>query len=511
MTHFPPLPTFPESLWSDSLKDLPSFPKLQQNIEADVAVVGGGIAGITTAFLLIKAGFNVALIEAGKLLTGTTGHTTAKITAQHHLIYDELITQSGKEKAALYYQANEEARQFMESIIAELNIECALQQQDAYIYTTSPDYIEKLQKEMAAYDALGIPGAYVEQIPLNIAALAAVRMDRQAQFHPLQYMTALVKKLSEMGCQIYEQTTAIDIQNDASTKVVSADGHTVTCKHVAICTHYPFYDGLGLYFTRMYADRSYALAIKTDVKYAGGMYITAEEPSRSIRSATALDGTPLLIIGGQTHKTGQGICTINHYEQLQAYAAEQFKASEIVYRWSAQDLVTGDKIPYIGRLTSFTSNIYVATGFKKWGMTTGTLAAKLITDLIQEKSNQYEELFSPTRPMSLKTVTNLVVENLDVAKHLIGGKLEHINRRPEDLADDEGSAVMVNGKRAGAYRDKSGKLFVVDTTCTHMGCETEWNDGERTWDCPCHGSRFSYTGEVMEGPAEKPLKSLVDE
>ena len=508
MKHIPPLPTYPESLWIQALEVLPSFSKLQHNIEADVVVVGGGISGITTAYMLTQAGFKVVLLEAGKLLHGTTGHTTAKLTAQHHLIYDELIKQDGKEKAALYYKANQDARKLMESLIEKHAIDCGLQAQDAYVFTNSDEYVQKLQNEISAYETLGITGAYLDQIPLDVPAKAAVRMNGQAQFHPLQYMTALVKVIGESDCQLYEQSTAVDIQEGPHPKVVTADGYSVTCKHVVICSHFPFYDGLGLFFARMHAERSYVLGIKTDMTYPGGMYISAEEPSRSIRSAASSDGTPLLIIGGQNHKTGQGICTINHYEALQGYASQYFNATDIKYRWSAQDLVTGDKLPYIGRITASSPNIYIATGFKKWGMTSSTAAATLISDLIQEKSNEYEELFAPSRSLSLKVVKNLVVDNLDVAKHLIGGKLEMVRRNPEDLAPDEGAAVTVHGKRAGAYRDKEGKLYIVDTTCTHMGCEVEWNDGERTWDCPCHGSRFSITGEVMEGPAEKPLKPV---
>jgi glycine/D-amino acid oxidase-like deaminating enzyme/nitrite reductase/ring-hydroxylating ferredoxin subunit len=512
MKHNPPLPTYPESLWIQATEELPSFSKLQHDIEVDVAVVGGGIAGITTAYLLTQAGMKVALLEAGKLLHGTTGHTTAKLTAQHHLIYDELIKQEGQEKAALYYKANEGARKFAESLISRHAIDCGLQTEDAYVFTNSDDYIRKLEDEAAAYESLGIPGSYVGGIPLlDIPAKAAVRMDGQAQFHPVRYLAALVKLAAESGCEIYEGTTALDIQKGERPKVDTADGNSVTCKHVVVCTHYPFYDGLGFYFARMHAERSYALGIRTDKPYPGGLYISAEEPSRSIRSAASQDGTPLLIIGGQNHKTGQGICTINHYEALQGYASQHFDAKEIVYRWSAQDLVTGDKLPYIGRITDSTPNIYVATGFKKWGMTSGTAAAMLVSNLIQEKSSEFEELFSPSRSLSLKTVKNLVVDNVDVAKHLIGGKLEMVRRKPEDLAPDEGSAVTVKGRRAGAYRDKEGKLYIVDTTCTHMGCEVEWNDGERTWDCPCHGSRFSITGEVMEGPAERPLKSVSSE
>lgn len=507
MNHITPLPTFPESLWIHSMEDLPSFPKLQDHIQADVVVVGGGIAGITTAYQLTQAGVKVVLLEAGKLLQGTTGHTTAKVTAQHHLIYDQLL-QDSVEKAALYYSANEEARKLIESLIRKHSIDCRFQAEDAYVYTNSEDYVQKLEKEMAAYQTLGIKGALVDNIPLHIPSIAAVKMDDQAQFHPLQYMAALVKVISEAGCQIYENTSAIDIEEGKEPKVVTVDDHTVTCNHVVICTHFPFYDNHGLYFARMYSERSYALGITSDIEYAGGMYISAEEPSRSIRSAMTAEGKPLIILGGQNHKTGQGICTSNHYEALQQYASQHLNASEIVYRWSAQDLITGDKIPYIGRSTSSSTNIYIATGFKKWGMTSSTVAAMLISDLIQDNKNKYEELFAPSRPMTFTTVKNLVVENLDVAKHLIGGKLELARRSPADLEPDEGSVVSVRGRRAGAYKDKDGKLFIVDTTCTHMGCEVEWNHGERTWDCPCHGSRFSITGEVMEGPALEPLKKV---
>ncbi|RIX60244.1 FAD-dependent oxidoreductase [Paenibacillus nanensis] len=505
----PPLPTYPESYWTGTTEELPSYPKLQSNIEADVVVVGGGISGITTAYILTKAGLRVVLLEAGRLLSGTTAHTTAKITAQHDLFYDELIRQEGVEKAGLYYNANLDALHFIRDTVQGLSIDCGFSAQDAYVYTNSDDYLKKLQNEMAAYEKLGIPGALVDRIPLNgIPAKAAVVMKDQAQFHPLLYLKALVRHIAEAGCQIFEHTTASKVQQGDPIKVVSMDNFEVSCKYAISCSHFPFYDGHGFFFARMHAERSYALGIRTDMEYPGGMYISAEEPKRSLRSATAADGKPILIVGGQSHKTGQGICTINHYETLQNYAAEHLGAQEITYRWSAQDLVTGDKIPYIGRITDSSDNIFIATGYKKWGMTSGTAAAMIISDLIQEKESRYADLFAPSRKLSAKTLKNLVVDNFDVAKHLIGGKLEMVHRKPEDLALDEGAVVSVHGKRAGAYRDKDGKLHIVDTTCTHMGCEVEWNDGERTWDCPCHGSRFTHTGEVKEGPAERPLKPL---
>lgn len=510
MSKIPKLPTFPESYWSGSSEELPSYSKLSNDMETDVVIVGGGITGITTAYLLTKAGLRVTLLEAGRLLSGTTAHTTAKITAQHDLLYDQLISQEGYEKAELYYNANLNGLHFIRETIQNLSIECNFMTQDAYVYTNSDHYLKKLQNEMAAYEKLGISGAYIDRIPLTaIPAKAAIIMKDQAQFHPLLYVKALVRHLIEAGCQIFEHTTATDIVKGAKPQVVSEDGHKVTCKHVATCSHFPFYDGHGFFFARMHAERSYALGIRAEIDYPGGMYISAEDPKRSIRSTAAADGKPILIIGGESHKTGQGICTINHYETLQSYAAEHFNVQEIAYRWSAQDLVTADKIPYIGPITDSSTNIFIATGFKKWGMTSSTAAAMMISDLIQEKENRYLSVFAPSRALSAKTLKNLVVDNFDVAKHLISGKLEMVHRKPDDLAPGEGAVVSVHGRRAGAYRDMDGKLHIVDTTCTHMGCEVEWNDGERSWDCPCHGSRFTHTGEVKEGPAEKPLKPIV--
>jgi glycine/D-amino acid oxidase-like deaminating enzyme/nitrite reductase/ring-hydroxylating ferredoxin subunit len=509
MANIPSLPTYPEPYWTQSIEGLPSHPKLEEDTDTDIVVVGGGISGITAGYLLATAGFRVVLLEAGTLLGGTTGHTTAKITAQHDLIYDELIKQEGNEKASLYYNANRDALHFIRNTVKEHAIECGFSVQNAYVYTNDDSYLQKLQNEMSAYEKLGIPGSYVDHIPLtNIPAKAAVVMKEQAQFHPLQYLRVLIRKFVEAGGRIHEHTTATDIRQDNRPVVTTADGCQISCNRVVICSHFPFYDGHGFFFARMHAERSYALGVKGAIDYPGGMYISAEEPKRSIRSATGADGSELLIIGGQSHKTGQGICTINHYEALQQFAAQHFEVQEISYRWSAQDLVTGDRLPYIGRITDNTPDIYIATGFKKWGMTSSSAAALLIRDLVQERDNPYAELFTPSRSLSLKTLKNLVVDNFDVAKHLVSGKVEMVHRKPEDLAPDEGAAVSVHGRRAGAYRDPEGKLYVVDTTCTHMGCEVEWNDGERTWDCPCHGSRFSIKGEVLEGPAERPLKTI---
>ncbi|QHW34876.1 FAD-dependent oxidoreductase [Paenibacillus rhizovicinus] len=502
------LPQYPASYWKSSQPERASHPKLEQDIETEVVVVGAGIAGITTAYLLIQQGLRVVLVEAGEILNGTTAHTTAKITAQHDLIYDELIKSAGFEKALLYYQASAAAISFIKQTVEEHGISCGFAEQEAYVYTNDDTYVPKLENEAKAYEKLGISGAYVDTIPLSLPMLAAVQMSNQAQFHPLQYLSKLVDLFVEKGGEVYAHTTAVDVSPGDRPVVITSDGRKLICKHVVSCTHFPFYDGHGFYFSRMHADRSYVLGLEAEEAYPGGMYLSAEDPKRSIRSAEMSNGTNLIIVGGQSHKTGQGICTIHHYEELQKFAENHFRMKKISYRWSAQDLVTGDKIPFIGRITASSPNVYIATGFRKWGMTNATAAALLIKDLITENPSSYEELYAPSRAVSLKTIGSFISDNVDVAKHLISGKLEHVTRRPEQLENDEGAVVHVNGKRAGGYRDRDGRLYLVDTTCTHMGCEVEWNNGDRTWDCPCHGSRFSISGDVIEGPAEKPLVQI---
>ncbi|MBM7569899.1 FAD-dependent oxidoreductase [Aquibacillus albus] len=503
------VPTYPEPYWRESIH-IPEFPKLEESIHADIGIVGGGITGITTAYLLVKAGLKVALIDAGRLLNGTTGHTTAKVTAQHGLIYDELIQHIGEEKAKLYYEACTEAMDFIQERINEHNISCDFSIEDAYVYTNSDRYISKIESEKKAYDKLGIKGEITKEIPFDIPIKSAIVMKNQAQFHPLKYLKTLVDYMKENGGLIYENTTAIDVANGDHPNILTREGYRITCDRVVAASHYPFYGGEGYYFSRMYPERSYIIAIDTDKKFPGGMYINAEDPTRSIRSTT-LNGKELWLIGGDNHKTGQGKSTIEHYEALEQFANETFGIKNYQYRWSAQDLTTLDKVPFIGQVTEDQPEVLIATGFRKWGMTNGTIAAKLLADIITSKENKYRSLYSPSRFHADPDIKKFSSINADVAKHLIKGKLEYTTANIDDVNRDEAKVVRINGRRAGVYRDNNGEPHIVDTTCTHMGCEVNWNAGDRTWDCPCHGSRFNINGEVVEGPAQQPLKKYNNE
>ena len=503
------LPQTSTSYWLDSVS-FTTFSKLTKDLKnIDVGIVGAGITGITLAYLLSKRGLNVCLLEARDVLNGTTGHTTAKITAQHGLIYDEFINHFGLEQAQLYYNANIEAKQFIKQLIDELNIECDYREDDACIYTNAKDYVTKLENEYKAYEKLKIESELTDQLELPFPVKNILVMKNQAHFHPLKYLKALLDECQRNDVQIHENTRALTIEYNKHPTILTDEGHRVYCRMIVQATHWPFHDGIGFYPARMYADRSYLLAAKVKKPFTKGMYINAETPSRTVRPIQ-INGEDMLLIGGGSHKTGQtNEPMFENYEAIEQFAEQNFKIEQVLYRWSAQDYSTLDKMPYVGRVTKEQRNIFVATGYRKWGMTNGTNAALLLHDLILEKENPYIDLFSPGRKIKPDpAVKKLITYNADVAKHLIKGKLERPKEDIETLQQNEACVTTIDGERVGVYKDNEGTLHAVDTTCTHMGCEVTWNNAEHTWDCPCHGSRYTYTGEILEGPAVKPLKKI---
>ncbi|SES96626.1 Glycine/D-amino acid oxidase [Natronincola peptidivorans] len=502
------LGVMPQSFWLASTENY-NFPALREDIHVDVALVGGGMVGITTALLLKKEGLKVAVLESDAILQGTTGHTTAKITSQHGLIYDKIKGQMGEEKAKQYAEANESAIQMISELIEENDIDCDFSWQPAYVYTQSDAYVQKIIDETKTASALGIMASYLEDIPLPFSVKAAMRFDGQAQFHPRKYLLSLAKKIHGDGCAIFEKTKAVDIQEGAAPTVITAGGNKVTSSYVIIASHYPFYDKPGLYFSRIYPKRSYVLGIIIKEKFPLGMYINAEEPARSLR-CQSFENRELILVGGEHHKTAHGKSTTTHYKNLMDFAHETFQVERIFYRWSTQDGHTPDGVPYIGQLAPATPNIFVATAFHKWGMTNSTASAMILKDLIVKGENPWAPVYQPSRiTPSITAAASFVKENVDVAINFVSGKL--MSSTPEiekKIQPNEGKVMEVDGKRIGAYRDKNGKLHLVDTTCTHMYCELQWNDAETTWDCPCHGSRFSPEGDVIEGPALEPLTKL---
>ncbi len=493
----------PQSYWIASTPP-PQFETLNADVTTDVAIIGGGIVGITTAYLLKKEGLRVVVLEADHILQGTTGHTTAKITSQHGLIYAKLISTVGEEKARLYAEANEAALRLIAGLVEEHQIDCNFRRESAYVYTNQDEYIDQIQAEAAQAAKLGLPAFWQESIPLPLPVKAALRFDNQAQFHPRRYLLALARTIPGEGSHVFEQTRATDIDAKHPYVIPTTRGHKVTAERVIVATHFPCFDDFGMYYARIYPERSYVLGMTIAGPYPGGMYISAEDPTRSLRSQPLAE-REMLLVGGESHKTGHGGDTNEHYQRLREFAAATFPVESELYRWSTQDCMTMDGVPYSGYLTAKTPELYVATGFGKWGMTNGTASAMLIRDLILKGESPWQDVYNPARFTPAASAKQFFSQNLDVAAQFVTGKLV-LNASEDEVPVGEGRVIVRHGQRVGAYRDERGQLHLVDTTCTHLGCELQWNAAEKTWDCPCHGSRFTYEGDIVEGPALRPLK-----
>jgi len=488
----------PKSYWLDSTNET-NYPTLDKDIKVDIVIIGGGITGITTALLLKNEGFKVALIEADKIVQGTTAHSTAYVTSQHDIIYSNLISTMGIEKAKQYADANEGAIDFIENMVKKYNIDCDFSRLPAYIYATDEKYVDSLIEEATAAKSLGIKAKYIKDLELPFSTKGALCFENQAQFHPTKYLLKIAENISGNDSQIYEHTRAVDIEHDKLYTVITDTGFKVIAPKVVLASHFPFYDGLGLYFSRLRPQRSYVISAIIKNELPKGTFVDASDAGWYFRMQNYNDGQ-MIIIGGQDHKTAHGGDMIKHYVNLKNYAQKNFEVKKFLYRWSTQDYITLDGVPYVGNLTSTSENIYVATGYGEWGMTNGTAAAGILRDIIVKNESPYQEVYNPSRSISAEVIKNFAKENFDVAKQLIKGKLQ-VGQYNFDLKNDEGKMVQINGERYGAYRDKKGELHIVDITCTHLGCELKWNNAERSWDCPCHGSRFTFEGDIIEGPA----------
>ncbi len=495
-----------ESYWIGSTPET-DYPELNENIKTDILVVGGGITGIATAYMLQKEGLDVVIIDANRIVQSTSGHTTAKITSLHSVKYAKLVKQLGEEGAGKYGEINEKAISMIEDIIKENNIQCDFSRQPNFVYTKEEQYINVIEEEVNAAKSIGLPARFEASLPLPFTVQGAVCFDNQAQFHPRKYLLSLADIFVKNGGHIFENTVALDIHEDRECTTSTRNGFSIKSDKVIIASHFPFYDGWGFYSARMYAERSYSLAVKSPVTVPYGMYISYEEPTRSIRTQPGEDGSQLLIIGGEHHKTGQDINEKEHYTKLIDFAETVFQATDVPYRWSAQDYTVMNEVPFIGHITGNKMNIFVATGFQKWGMTTSHVSAMIIRDIIANGKSEVENIFTPSRFTPFSSAKNFIKENADVVDNLVSGKLESPPIEFK-IQPGEGKAVKYHGKKAGAYMDNDGNVFIIDTTCKHLGCEVHWNSAEKTWDCPCHASRYSYDGTVIEGPALKPLDRL---
>lgn len=476
-------------------------PALRGHRRVDVVVIGAGITGLSTALRLADAGNEVVVVDRGGIGSGTTGHSTAKVTSQHGLTYGPLLDRYGEDAIRVYAQANEGAKEWIAQQAG--SIECGFRRRDAWVYATGEDDRELIESETHAARLAGLPAAFEESVPLPFPTAGGMVFRDQAEFDPQRYVLGLADRFEELGGTIHEDSPAVSLHDGSPVRAETEQG-SIEAAHAVVATLIPFPDRGG-FFARAFPTRSYCIT----ASLAGGqpptaMLITAEPPMRSIR-AVSDGGRDLLMVGGESHDTGTRDAAPERYEQLAAFARRHWDVEAIEHHWSAQDFSASDSVPYAGPLHRFTDRIWIATGLKKWGITGGTAAAAIISDGIAGDRNPAADLFSSTR-FSVRELPKLAAENLKVSLHFAGDRIRDRGGRPlADLAPGEGAIVSGRSGKVAGFRDDDGLLHAVSARCTHLYCQVVWNGAERTWDCPCHGSRFSVDGDVLNGPAVDPL------
>lgn len=496
------------SLWIENTKNNTKFPKLEKDIETEVCVIGAGLLGLTTAYYLCKNNITVTVVEAeSEIGLKVSGNTTGKITSQHGLFYEHLIKDYGEKFAWKYWEANEKAITDIKNIIDENNIECDFSWQDSYVYTTLQDEVSKVKDEVEAVKRIGGKAEFVTKTDLPFTIQGAIKFSNQAQFDARKYMLGLANQITKQNGQIYVETRVQDIAKKGKEYVLITKNANIKAKKVVIATHYPFISAPGFYFLKMYQSTSYGLAVDTKTNLFDGMYINVKEPIYSFRTAT-YNGKKVLVVVGADHKTGETIENDNNYAILEKRVKELYPQSEILFRWNTEDCIGLDKIPYIGEFSTIMPNVYVGTGFKKWGITSSNVAARIITDKILGKNNKYADIFNSKRLKPIKnrwemqnmlkqTVISFAFEKADIPIGTI-----------EQIPIDNAAIINIDGTNVGIYKDTSGNIFSVKPVCSHLGCTLTWNNLDKTWDCPCHGSRFDYMGNNIYDPANKGLELI---
>lgn len=488
-----------QSLWMGETV-LPTFPRLHEDVETDVVVIGAGIAGITAARLLRQRGERVVVVEAREVGAGETSRTTAHLTELLDAPYHLIESKFGKPGARLAAESSRAAIDRIETFVSELG-NCGFARVPAYVYAETDEQRKELETEYESLQRVGAEVAWVDAFPLPVEVTGALRVERQAQFHPLEYLRQQTMRFIAEGGKIFEHTRVVEVDDGTPCRITTTSG-SIEARNVLVLTNAAVSNKVALH-TKIAAYRTYAVAAPLESAFPAGLFWDMQSPYHYVRAHEMRTGR-FLIIGGEDHKTGQNRETEESFRRLETFASTRFHA-RVTHRWSGQVMEPADGLPFIGK-NSGAEHVYVATGFSGTGMTYGTLAGMILADEVLGTHNPWSKLYEATRVKPLAQAREYVTENVDFPAHLARDRFARGDARSfDDVGRGEGRLVRSQGKMMAVYRDESGAVHVRSAVCPHLGCHVRWNDAERSWDCPCHGSRFDVDGGVLNGPATKDL------
>ncbi|HEX8549141.1 MAG TPA: FAD-dependent oxidoreductase [Cytophagaceae bacterium] len=494
--------TIKRSIWEEEA-NVPSFTKLIGDIDSDVVVIGGGITGVTTALLLVQSGRKVVIVEAEEIGRGTTGLSSCHLNTDLDNQYSQLYKDFDEETIKIVAQSRIEGINFIEKQVQEKNIDCDFRRVSGYWYSENESDLDEIKEEEKYASMAGLNVQWHNQVPLPFKNVGGLEFKHEAEFNSYKYVSSLLKAVVTGNCTVFENSRVTDLEEKEGKCIVSTATARITCNNVVMATHIPIF--INVLQTLAPPYRSYMVTAKlNDNNYPNGLFWDNYDPYYYTRTYEK-NGEKYLVVGGADHKTGTEVETEKSYRNIENYINERYSVASFEHRWSAQYYETSDGLPYIGR-TPFGKNVFVATGFSGDGLVYGTIAAIIIADLINGVENKWAKVYDSTRVTPLASAKEFLKENLEVAKHFISDRFKVEDLDASQIQLGEGRIIEHQGEKVAAAKSEDGKLHVLSPVCTHMGCYVQWNNYEKSWDCPCHGSRFNMKGEVLEGPAVKALE-----
>jgi glycine/D-amino acid oxidase-like deaminating enzyme/nitrite reductase/ring-hydroxylating ferredoxin subunit len=493
-----------ESLWR-ATHELRRFTPVSRDFDIDVAIAGGGISALTAAVVLARAGRRVAVLERDAIASGETGHTTAHLTEAVDCRYRTIAKDFGEDSARLVAESSRTAIDWIERIGATDGRDVGFARVPGFLYTEHRFDIETLAEELDAAHRAGCAVAWVDEVPLPFKTFGGIRWNHQAQIHATAYLEALLDEALKSGVRIFDQTRVIDVSDGEPCRVTTDHGE-IRARDVFVAAHVPVNNRV-LLLTKIAAYRSYAIAADGASSFLPGLFWDTADPYHYIRRAM-IGPRSYVIVGGEDHRTGEDGDTEHHFDRLRTYARERFGVAQETFRWSGQIIEPVDGLPYIG-LNAGSGHVYVATGYAGNGMTFGTLAGLIVSEQVLGHANPYAELYKATRVKPIAAAADYIAENVAFPTHLVKDRLTSLDAAhgsPDALRPGEGGVFTSEHGKVAVCRSREGALQAVSAVCTHLGCDVAWNHAEQTWDCPCHGSRYSPAGRVINGPAVNDLE-----